>query len=63
VWILELITELLTIFLYNDTKYNRYNTDLKIIDMANCISKTMRLLDIEYAILIRYNNQTANTRA
>jgi len=45
------------------TTYSRKNMDSKIIDMATCKTCNKVLLDAEYAMLIRYYEQTAETRA
>jgi hypothetical protein len=53
--IVELITELLTAIIGKNAKFKRKNKDSKLIDIAHCKICRPGLLDIEYAILIRYN--------
>jgi len=57
------ITELLTAFKCRNTMYQRYNTDSKLIDIANCETCRHVLLVVENGILIRYYQQSAKTRA
>jgi len=61
--IYELILELLTAFIGNNSTCKTKNTDFEIIHTAN--SKTCKeiLLAAEYAILIRHYNHTAKIRA
>jgi hypothetical protein len=61
--IYELIIELSTSFIGNNSIYKRTNTAFKIIHMAN--SKTCKeiLLAAEYEILIRHYTQTAKISA
>jgi len=48
------ISVLLTILLGNNTIHRRWNTDTKLIDVANCSTSESTLLVAENAILIRY---------
>jgi len=57
------ITVLLTTLLGNNTIYRRWNTDTKLIDIANCSTSKSTFLVAENVILIRYYYHTANTRA
>ena len=59
----ELIIELLTTFIGNNTKCKRKNANSKIIDSWNSKPCKLRLLDVEYVILIQYYYQPANGRA
>jgi len=59
----ELITELLTAFLTRIRTFKWRNTDSKVLDITHCKKCNKKLLSAEYAILIRYYNQTAPTRA
>jgi hypothetical protein len=52
------ITELLTGLIGKNTIYQRYYTDSKLLDMANCKTCTNILLVVENAILMRYYSQT-----
>jgi len=62
VLISELITELLTAFIANNTTYKRKNRYSKIINVADYKTCKKRLLAVEYLILIIYNYSTAKTR-
>jgi hypothetical protein len=62
-WIFACITVLLTALLGKNTIYGRWNTDTKLIDIANCSTSKSSLLVAENSILIRYYQHTANTRA
>jgi hypothetical protein len=53
VWIFEIITELLTALLVQNTNHNRYHIDYNKINIATCKAFKKALLDIEYAI--RFN--------
>ena len=55
----QLITELLTTFIAQNTMYNRKNTDSKKINVADWKTCKKRLLAVEYLILIIYNYPTA----
>jgi len=57
------ITVLLTALLGKNTIYWRWNTDTKLLDIANCSTSKSILLVGENAILIRYYWHTANSRA
>ena len=48
------ITVLLTAFLGKNTIYWRWNTDTKLIDIANCFTSKSSLIVVENLILIRY---------
>ena len=61
-WMNQLITELLTDLIVNNTTYNRKNTDSKKINVADCRTCKKRLLAVEYLILIIYDYQSAKTR-
>jgi len=58
----QLITELFPAFVTKNTMYNRKNTDSKIFNVADCKSCKMRLLAVEYLILLIFNYPTAKTR-
>ena len=45
-WIVEHIPKLFTTFIHKITKYQRNNTDSKIIDIAYSKTCIMRLLDV-----------------
>jgi hypothetical protein len=62
-WIFACITVLLTTLLGKNTIYRRWNTDTKLIDIANCSTSKSSLMIAENAILIRCYQLTANTRA
>ena len=57
------ISVLLPAFIGKNTIYSRWNTDTKLIDIANCSTSKSALLVAENAILIRYYQHTSNTRA
>jgi len=57
------ITVLLTAFLGKNSIYWRWNTDTKLIDIANWSTSKSSLMVAENFILIRYYWHTANTRA
>jgi len=57
------ITVLLTALLGKNTIYRRWNTDTKLINIANCSTNKNTFLVAENAILIRYYQHTANTKA
>jgi hypothetical protein len=62
-WINELITQLLTTSIANNTMYNRKNTDSKLIEIASCTACKPVSLVVENTILVRYEKYTAKTRA
>jgi len=62
-WICTRITVLLTALKDKNIIYQRWNTDTKLIDIANCTTCKSALLVAENTILIRYYKQTTNTRA
>ena len=49
------ISVLLTGLIGKNAKYQRWNTDTKLIDIANCTTCKSTLLVAENAILIKYN--------
>jgi len=53
-WIFACITVLLTALLCKNTIYRSWNTDNKLIDIANCSTSKSTLLVAENAILIKY---------
>jgi hypothetical protein len=57
------VTVLLTVLVGKNTIYRRWNADTKSIDIANCSTSRSTLLVAENAILIRYYQYTANSRA
>jgi len=59
----ELISELLTALIVHSTNHNRKNIDSKIIHIATWRPLKPRLLDVEYAILIKRYYHTAKARA
>jgi hypothetical protein len=63
VGIFACITVLLTTLLGKNTIHWRWNTDTKLIDIANCSTSKSSLMVAENAILISYYWHTANTRA
>lgn len=58
---IELITQLLTASIGKISKFNRNNTDSKVIDIAHGKTCIKTLLHVEKAILIRYYNQIVKT--
>jgi len=60
--IYEIITALLTTLGLLNTKLRRKNIDSKITDVATCKVIKKVILDVNYAILIEYNSQTAKPR-
>jgi len=62
-WIFPSITVLLTTLLGKNTIYRRWNTDTKLLDIANCSTSKSTLLVAENAILIRYYWHSANSTA
>jgi len=59
----ELITVLLTAYIGKITIYKRKVMNCKIINITNCETCKMRLLAVEYVIVISYYYQTANAKA
>jgi len=57
------ITELLTAVIDQNTTYQRYNTDTKLINIASCKACKNISLVVENAILIRYYSHTPKARA
>jgi len=57
----KLRTKLLTAFIVKNTRYNRKNTDSKIINVADFKTCKNRLLAVRNLILIIYNYPTAKT--
>jgi hypothetical protein len=60
--ILELRTDLLSAIIGKNTILSRNNTDSTLIDIRNSNTFTKRLLAVEFAMLIRYCYQTAETK-
>jgi len=63
VQIFACITVSLTTLLGKNNIYWRWNTDTKLINIANCSTSKSTLMVAENAILISYYQHTANTRA
>ena len=57
------ITVLLTALLDKNTIYWRWNTDTKLIDIANCSTSKSWFMVAANLILTRYYQHTANTKA
>jgi len=60
---MEIITELWTCFVVQNSKHKRKNIDCKIINIATWRALKKILLDVELAIIINYYFQTATARA
>ena len=57
------ITALLTAVIGKDRRYQRQNTDSKLIDIASCKTCKNISLVVENAILIRYHSHTPEATA
>ena len=62
-WAFELITEQSTAIIVKNARWNRENTNSKMIDIANCKTCKNRSLDIDEVISVRYYHQTAKVKA